>query len=119
MDRNTTREKLNIDLGENEPKADIVLDTSQIDVASKTSKYKRTSRMYRLDKLEKHESDLTKAKRAISNGTKKFVDKVKSDGFMLNYFKKRLPFLDWLPKYNLKTYLIADIIAGFTVGKLK
>ena len=80
-------------------------------------KYKRISQLYRLDKLEKDEGGFSQAKRVITNGTKKLFQKIRSDGFVLKCLKMRLPFLDWLPKYSLKTHLIADMIAGFTVGK--
>jgi hypothetical protein len=32
-----------------------------------------------------------------------------------NYLLKRIPILEWLPKYNVKEDLIADLIAGTTV----
>ena len=118
MEKKSALKKLNNDLRENEPRGEIVVDTSQIYDTCQTNKYKRTSKMYRLEKFENCESDFVKAKRAICNRAKKFADKVKRRGFLVNYLKQRLPFMDWLPKYNLKTYLIADILAGFTVGKL-
>ncbi|XP_051865496.1 solute carrier family 26 member 10 [Pristis pectinata] len=32
------------------------------------------------------------------------------------FWRKRLPFLTWLPRYKVKRWLIGDIIAGLTVG---
>ncbi|XP_074601310.1 prestin-like [Brevipalpus obovatus] len=33
-----------------------------------------------------------------------------------NFFKRRIPILDWLPNYNLEKHLIADIIVGITIA---
>ncbi|XP_072927251.1 solute carrier family 26 member 10 isoform X3 [Hemitrygon akajei] len=32
------------------------------------------------------------------------------------FWRRRLPFLTWLPRYKIKQWLIGDIIAGLTVG---
>lgn len=38
---------------------------------------------------------------------------------MKNFLFKRLPIFNWLLNYDLKQYLVKDIIAGLTVRKLK
>ena len=35
---------------------------------------------------------------------------------LVDYFFKRIPFLKWIFKYNLKQNIIKDIIAGLTIG---
>lgn len=36
--------------------------------------------------------------------------------YLKEYFLKRIPIFEWLPKYNVKTNLFPDLISGNTVG---
>ena len=45
----------------------------------------------------------------------KSLKKFKEKHFFRNQLFKRLPILEWLPKYQL-SYLMPDFFAGFTVG---
>lgn len=51
---------------------------------------------------------------------RKFFISKKKNAFSLNCYKeflfKAIPILDWLPKYNVKSSLAPDLIAGNTVG---
>lgn len=53
--------------------------------------------------------DNTKEKQAVCSNP---MENVKANKIFLSVF----PILAWLSRYNIKTDLIADLIAGFTVG---
>lgn len=53
--------------------------------------------------------DNTKEKQAVCSNP---MENVKANKIFLSVF----PIFSWLSRYNIKTDLIADLIAGFTVG---
>jgi hypothetical protein len=51
-------------------------------------------------------------------GTANYIKKyyTPSPAFFKRQLFKRIPFLDWIRHYNLKEWLISDIISGITIG---
>jgi hypothetical protein len=76
------------------------------------SKYKRTSQLYNLDKLDEKKS----VKKRIKESACKLKKKATKASFYFSLLIERIPILAWLPKYKITKDLGADLISGFTVG---
>ncbi len=66
---------------------------------------------YNLDKFNRN-----KKLEFVATLKNDYVLKLKQGNFYKKYLVERFPILDWLPKYKLKTFLVADIFAGLIVG---
>ncbi len=74
----------------------------------------RVSQIYNLDKFE--ESQLTQCCNSIRKHKKHLFDRSRQSEFYLKFIYKHFPILDWLPKYQVKSFLVPDMVAGITVG---
>jgi MFS superfamily sulfate permease-like transporter len=88
------------------------------------SKNKRVDDLYNLDKFKDRtvweELDL-KNRLAKVCGRRRNRSDLKSQDFTrrdqaLFLLRRHIPILSWLPAYNVKNYLVPDILAGVTVG---
>ena len=74
----------------------------------------KISQIYHLQRFE--ESEFSRFKKKLNDQKKKFQKKAKDPVFYKDYLLKRIPILDWLPKYTPKSSILPDLIAGSTVG---
>ena len=72
----------------------------------------KISEFYNIDKFD----EKFNLKKDAQKYTAKYANKFKQRSFYTNILYEHLPILDWLPKYNLKSFLIADVFAGLIVG---
>lgn len=85
---------------------------SQSDDETKT----RLERIYDLkafDTSDHHECIPMNEVKKVLNKTSRTLKERKQCAALL---KKRVPILDWLPKYKLKSYILSDAMSGLTVG---
>ena len=71
-------------------------------------------RNYNLNRFD--HSVLDSAKKYVERTEKKFQKNAKNSSFYKALVLKRIPILNWLPKYDAKESLISDMVAGLTVG---
>ena len=74
----------------------------------------RIADMYDLKRFE--ESDFSKIKKSFHSCKAKMSQNIKDPKTYKNFLFSKLPFLSWLPKYNIKEFLLLDMVAGLTVG---
>jgi MFS superfamily sulfate permease-like transporter len=72
----------------------------------------KISELYHIDKFDE-KFDL---KRNAQKCKSKYTTKFKQRSFYTNFLYRHLPIIDWLPKYKVKSFLIADVFAGLIVG---
>lgn len=82
--------------------------------SAETAAHNRIKNMYNLKKFQ--ESDMSKIKKSFHSCKLDISHKIKDPKTYTNFLFNKLPFLSWLPKYNLREYLVLDLIAGITVG---
>lgn len=75
---------------------------------NKASQYYDTSKFVEKPCLNLERSVKIKTRRCFKNAQKK--------KFYKSLIFKHLPVLEWLPKYSIKSYLVSDMLSGFTVG---
>ena len=73
----------------------------------------KLSKIYNLEKFA--ESDISKFKRFWSAYKKRASKNARDPKTYKEFLFKRVPILNWLPKYKIRN-LLPDSIAGFTVG---
>ncbi len=72
----------------------------------------KISEFYNIDKFD----EKFNLKKDAQKYKAKYANKFKQRSFYTKILYEHLPILDWLPKYNLKSFLIADVFAGLIVG---
>ena len=70
---------------------------------------------YTPHKIEYFPGDKRSLGEKLGDLKSKSLKKIKEKHFFRNQLFRRLPILEWLPKYQL-SYLMPDFFAGFTVG---
>lgn len=73
----------------------------------------RVSKIYNLERFE--ESQYSVIKRKLKSQKKHIQNKMRDSETYKNYLYKRIPVLEWLPKYQ-ESYIVPDLIAGITIG---
>lgn len=74
----------------------------------------RVAQIYKTDRFD--ETDSSIVKKICANYKKRVKKNIKDPSFYKNILYKRIPIINWLPKYRIKEYLAPDLIAGLTVG---
>ncbi len=78
-------------------------------------KYKsRIANYYKLDEFEQETFILFK--KQFYKQKNNFLKNLRDRHFYKKFLLKRIPIISWLPKYKFKSYLIADFMAGLTIG---
>lgn len=75
----------------------------------------RSSRLFNLAKLDDDANFLLSAKKALVKYRQKTVQNFSKPSFYVNELYRKIPIVDWLPKYKL-AYLLPDAVAGVTVS---
>ena len=81
--------------------------------ARATNRKSRVSQIYNLDKFE--QSQITQCRNSIRKHKQNLIDSTRRSECYLNFIYRHFPILEWLPKYQIKSFG-PDLIAGITVG---
>ena len=84
---------------------------------NKIEKYSRLSKLYDLNRIDDTgASNLRALSAAIEKGSRRLTNKFKNRDYFKQLLLKRVPCISWIKSYQLKSYILPDIMAGFTVG---
>jgi len=83
-------------------------------IKTKSAPSSRLSKIYDLARFD--ETNITLLKKLFTSCKKRATKHVKDPSFYKKRVLSRIPILDWLPKYKIKKFLLADTVAGITVG---
>jgi hypothetical protein len=72
----------------------------------------KINEFYNIDKFD----EKINLKKNAQKYKTKYAAMFKQRSFYVKFLYEHLPILDWLPKYNFKSLLIADVFAGLIVG---
>ena len=84
--------------------------------SNKVEKYSRLSKLYDLNRLDTGASNLRMLSNAIKKRSKRLSKNLKNRDYFKQLLLKRVPCISWIKSYQLKSYILPDIMAGFTVG---
>jgi hypothetical protein len=79
-----------------------------------SKKKSRLTKYYKLNEFEQR--SFGRLKKNFHMKKNNFYKNLTDRNFYQNLLLKRIPILSWLPIYKLKSYLLADFMAGLTIG---
>ena len=71
---------------------------------------------YNLDKIKPKGLNLNHVKQKINKKSKSFCQNISNVNYYKKQLVKRVPIFKWLPTYNLKSWILTDIMCGLTIG---
>ncbi len=74
----------------------------------------RVSQIYNLKKFD--HSQFTQCCNNINKQKQLLLSNIGRSELYLNFIYKHIPIFVWLPKYEIKSFLVPDLVAGITVG---
>lgn len=83
------------------------------DTSSLPSSQSSQSSSYIPVKLEEYETSGFSIKKLLTKAKENYNCNQQS---VLTFFRQLFPVIEWLPRYNIKEYLLGDIISGLLVG---